>query len=61
MQPLADAKRLPAEKLRGYGLFDDRWGRRPAVAIPYRDVQPGATVATRYRIALSGLFLTYAS
>ena len=54
VQPLADAKRLPAEELRTYGLFEVTYSGAKAVAIPYHGVQPGQTVATRYRVAIDG-------
>jgi len=51
---LAQAKGLPLEFLRDdLGLYDARYERRPAVAIPYRDAT-GHEVALRYRIALEG-------
>ena len=54
VQPLADAKRLPADELRTHGLSEVTYSNARAVAIPYYGVEPGQTVATRYRIAIDG-------
>lgn len=48
----AAAKRLPLPFLAELGLADGRYGRTPAVLIPYRD-RHGAATATRYRLALA--------
>jgi hypothetical protein len=49
----AHAKMLPVAFLQELGLRDDTCNGKPAVAIPYRDVD-GKEVATRYRIGMHG-------
>ena len=50
---LAAAKYLPAESLTAHGVHNGRWGRLPAVVIPYIGLD-GQEIARRYRIALAG-------
>ena len=49
---LADAKKLPVEELRSYGLSDCRYSELSAVKIPYADAQ-GNIVAVRFRRSLT--------
>ena len=49
----ATAKRLPETFLRGLGLQDTRWRRKPAVFIPYQDAG-GKLAASRFRLSLNG-------
>ena len=51
LQALADAKKLPVEELRGYGLADYKYSDAPAVRIPYVDAL-GNIVAVRFRRSL---------
>ena len=53
LQALADAKQLPVDELRSYGLSDTKHSGVPAVRIPYADGQ-GDVVAVRFRRSLMG-------
>jgi hypothetical protein len=50
---LAEAKQLPVDFLKTFGVYETRSGGVPAVAIPYYD-QHGAEVAVQLRLSLTG-------
>ncbi len=52
LQALADAKKLPVEELRSYGLSDFRYSGVPAVKIPYADAGDNI-IAVRFRRSLT--------
>lgn len=53
LEHYAEAKRLPVEALRGFGLAEVSYQGRPAVKVPYPDTD-GNEVAVRFRTALDG-------
>ncbi len=53
LQQYADAKRLPINDLKYYGLDDTIYSKKPAVAILYLD-ENDSLVATQFRTALTG-------
>jgi hypothetical protein len=50
LQQLADAKRLPGESLKRWGVADIDYKGRPAVYIPYRDIE--GKITDRFRLNL---------
>lgn len=53
VQELADAKGFDLDYLEGFGVEDAIWNGKPAVKIPYFDVD-GNLAATHYRVAKDG-------
>jgi hypothetical protein len=53
LQQLADAKRLPVDFLKTFGVHETRSGGMPAVGIPYYS-KDGAEVAVQLRLSLMG-------
>ncbi len=50
---ISEAKRLPADFLKGLGISDCKYGGQPSIRIPYYS-EAGEEVAVRFRLALSG-------
>jgi len=53
IEQLAETKQLPVSFLQNLGISNSKWGKDPAVRIPYFDTE-GNEISVRYRVGLQG-------